>query len=236
MKKGDKFQINYQWWDKERPKLLPSTGLGASFKAYETAKRAFQTALTMETHQAAVAALEDVESARVKAVKLCGPAFQTEKAIFVAGEKVVISERHKLDELGRARAKVHAQKIVDTIDEHIKTMRALERSCEEAESFLIKAREKDDLEESEKKKLGKALGKISEIVYSIEDIRSRVINIDKKLECKNSIYFDVKPSVLQARRDGMGDSTSREVTEELRNLAKAVGSQHGIAIAFKSHQ
>lgn len=236
MKKGDKFQIDSHWWDQERPKLLPSTGLGAAFKAYATAKRQFQAALTPVTHKEAIAALDGVEHARAKAVKLCGPAFKVEKAIFVAGEQVVVQEKHKLDELGRAGAKVKAQAVVREIDGYLEEMRAMEITCARAENFLIEVGDKDHLDDGEKAKLEKALNAAANIIYDIEARRTMLLNIDKRPNYTDAVYFKAEPDVVRARSAGRNHSTGRDVTDNLRDLVTTVASKHGIHVKIKSHQ
>ena len=67
MKKGESLQLKFSWWEAGRPGALASTGLGAALKEYEKNKA---------RHGLALAALDKVEAARLKGIKLClGPAF-----------------------------------------------------------------------------------------------------------------------------------------------------------------
>ena len=102
MKKGDKFKLSYDWWNRDRPKGLLPSGLGAALKAYEHAAEEFDKALKRKNHstpimdvfQKADDALEDVDKARLKAIKLCMATFPIEKDVLKNGVQTIIAEKN----------------------------------------------------------------------------------------------------------------------------------------------
>lgn len=81
---ADAFDYTYKSWDKIRPKLLKSTGLGDALKKYEAKKAALKSARALsdlvKLQGEAVAALDAVEAARGAAIKACGAMFADCKA------------------------------------------------------------------------------------------------------------------------------------------------------------
>jgi hypothetical protein len=78
------FDYTFKSWDKLRPPLLKSTGLGDALKKYEAKKNALKSARAlsdlMKLRGETEAALEAVEVARKQAGKSCGSLFRDCKA------------------------------------------------------------------------------------------------------------------------------------------------------------
>jgi hypothetical protein len=66
------FPYTYQWWDKSRPTVLPSTGLGAALKTYQAAKKTLGDRPLVKNYFAATAALAKVEELREKVIRKLG--------------------------------------------------------------------------------------------------------------------------------------------------------------------
>ena len=84
MKKGDSLQLSSVWWAKNKPAVMPETGLGAALQDYEKYKMtAMSGGKEAEGLKAvkALTALDKVETARLKGISHCvGPLFYDTKA------------------------------------------------------------------------------------------------------------------------------------------------------------
>lgn len=78
MKKGETFQLNYQWWNKGRPTMLKSTGLGKALQEYEKVQK--NTAKPIVP----LRALAAVDAARLNALRLCGQNYADTRAALQA--------------------------------------------------------------------------------------------------------------------------------------------------------
>lgn len=134
MKKGDSLQLKYAWWNSNRPGALASTGLGAALKEYEKNKA---------RHGLALAALDKVDAARQKGIRLClGPAFADTK-----------NALQRDNALTQAKA-AHLATLDKTLDKIEESLRALETHIPNAEKFYAaytKAPESKPGQEARKK-------------------------------------------------------------------------------------
>lgn len=80
------FDYTHKGWDKARPTLLPSTGLGKVLKTYEAerVRCGNKGANWAEAFADAYKALDDVEKARLEALKLCKEKKHTKAAEYLA--------------------------------------------------------------------------------------------------------------------------------------------------------
>ena len=213
MKRGDKFKVSFAWWDEARPATLPSTGLGAALKAYETAKHKFQEKIDPASHEAAVEALEKVEAARPKAVKLCGPAFQLEKSVLTAGAQEIGAERTRLNGLGEARAKTKLKALEEMIESARQTIDSSLVSMGKIVDKLEVFEGRDTLDDHEREALAATLDSVANTVFFIESAGPRLRGIRDRREFEMVMYFKVAP--------GLPRELAEVGKEALEGLAKA---------------
>jgi hypothetical protein len=81
MKAGESFKLDAAWWKAGKPNMLKTTGLGAALTTYTTARAAWNgQKANNQKFEAVVAALQAVETARVRAFTLCGKDYSDTKA------------------------------------------------------------------------------------------------------------------------------------------------------------
>jgi len=81
VKAGESFQLNATWWKNGKPNMLKTTGLGAALTAYATAKAAWTAQKSNnQKFETAMTALEAVNTARLKAIGMCGTSYADTKA------------------------------------------------------------------------------------------------------------------------------------------------------------
>jgi len=114
MNKGDSLKLQYAWWNSNRPGPLASTGLGAALKEYEKNKA---------RHGLALAALEKVEAARLKGIRLClGPAFADTKAALQRDAALKTAQATHLAAINKSLDKIEDN--IDTLQRHIPNAQA----------------------------------------------------------------------------------------------------------------
>ena len=191
MKKGDSLQLKYAWWNSNRPGALASTGLGAALKEYEKNKA---------RHGLALAALEKVEAARQKGIRLClGPAFADTKAAL-----------QRVNALTQAKA-AHLASLDKTLDKIEESVKALGIHIPNAEKFYAdytKAPESKPGQEARKKfniaaktigdNLTSADTKVSELFQQKNALQSQAAIWTRVTAAKKTLA-DLKPQASAIR-------------------------------------
>lgn len=234
MHKGDKFQFKYEWWDKERPKALASTGLGAALKTYETAKQKFQANPERDGHKAAETALDAVDAARLKAIKLCiGPAFATEKAVLTAGAHEIAEEKRRLAGLGEAKAQMDAKEIRKLFEDAIKSIQSARQTHAKIEVVLEKAMEHDQLDDAQKVAVEEALKKAVNVVFFLESPGARIKSLRDNRKYLNALYFRVDAALSNDLRDaGKTANEARTEANGFRDDIDSVAARHDLAVKY----
>jgi len=133
MKSGESFQLSAAWWKKGKPLTLKPTGLGAALTTYSAAKAAFNAQKRNNPKfEAALSALEAVNTARLKAIALCGndhpdtkAALQRANVIAIEMGSLKTAKKQTYVAFVRqlktrvADLKMHSQKIKAQVDKYV---------------------------------------------------------------------------------------------------------------------
>ncbi|MBI4692929.1 MAG: hypothetical protein HY749_02820 [Gammaproteobacteria bacterium] len=165
MKKGDSFQFESKWWKDEGAKTLPKSGLTGALRKYEEAKKTLNRDPTLQNYVAAKDALDEVDTARGQAIKLCVNKLHDEtKEALVGGAKLFQNETVGL-------LKTYTEALLPRIKEAETELGDCRDLTSSFEKMMTKsAKDWQDLDDSEKKKAGKDLSELARLV-----IGSRVI-------------------------------------------------------------
>jgi hypothetical protein len=99
-------QLTLAWWDKNRPKTLPSTGFGDSLKKYEAALKAFEagtkpgaSANVKELHDKLDKALDAVTAGAADATRKCNKTLHKDaiKVLGLVTTKTIPGEKKRID-------------------------------------------------------------------------------------------------------------------------------------------
>ena len=119
-------QLTLAWWDKNRPKTLPSTGFGDSLKKYEAALKAFEagtkpgaSANVKELHDKLDKALEAVKAGAADATRKCNKTLHKDaiKVLGLVTTKTIPGEKKRID-----AAFAHYRMVQKTHAEDVKKM------------------------------------------------------------------------------------------------------------------
>jgi hypothetical protein len=226
VKKGDTFKLDYAWWDKERPKALLPTGLGAALKAYATAVTAFDTTTNGKTYDTAKAALEQVDKARLKAIKLCLATFPVEKTVLTAGSHVIQHEETRLLQVLNDKLVNAAARMKKLTESSAANVTKFAPAVESLAGKLFAA--------TDNEALGKLLKSAVEVVYYLESAASFLADVDPKSRplC-DIIRFSVDENLIHAMTQAKPLSkNAKSAADTLRNAIDTTAGRAGLDVKY----
>ncbi|MBI5616686.1 MAG: hypothetical protein HY943_10375 [Gammaproteobacteria bacterium] len=218
MKKGDSFQFESKWWKDEGAKTLPKSGLTGALRKYEEAKKTLNRDPTLQNYVAAKDALDEVDTARGQAIKLCVNKLHDEtKEALVGGAKLFQNETVGL-------LKTYTEALLPRIKEAETELGDCRDLTSSFEKMMTKsAKDWQDLDDSEKKKAGKDLSELARLV-----IGSRVIVGSKLSEVPPASSLEKHVSTAAKRIAAVRkelDEINKQI-KELTTTAKDIGGKY----------